>query len=67
MLCHFLLNFPIYLATINWLGLGRASWATILLLWVPLWVTLFAAALWFVQRAVRSSELQEITAESRAP
>jgi hypothetical protein len=67
MLCHFLLNFPIYLATIDLLGLGRAGWATILLLWVPLWVTLFAAALWFVQWAVRQSELPEEKAKIEAP
>lgn len=67
MLCHFLLNFPIYLATVDLFGLGRAGWATILLLWVPLWVALFAAALWFVQRAVRSAERLKGPASAEAP
>jgi hypothetical protein len=64
MLAHFLLNFPIYLATIDLFGLGRAAWTTILLLWVPLWVALFAVALWFVQKVLRAATS---STEPRAP
>jgi hypothetical protein len=41
MVGHFLLNFPIYLASINLLGLGEA-WKPVLLLWVLLFVILGA-------------------------
>jgi hypothetical protein len=41
MVLHFLLNFPIYLASINLFGLGEA-WKPLLLLWVLLFVVLGA-------------------------
>ena len=41
MVLHFLLNFPIYLAGINAFGLG-VGWASVLLLWIALFVVLGA-------------------------
>jgi hypothetical protein len=41
MVAHFLLNFPIYLASINLFGLGEA-WKPLLMLWVLVFVILGA-------------------------
>jgi hypothetical protein len=38
MVLHFFLNFPIYLAHIDAMGLGRAIWVNVLLLWVVAFV-----------------------------
>ena len=46
MALHFLLNFPIYLAQIDAFGLGRAGWATVLLLWVLGFVIAGAVMVW---------------------
>jgi hypothetical protein len=32
---HFALNFPIYLASIDFLGIGKTAWAYVLTFWVP--------------------------------
>jgi hypothetical protein len=62
MAMHFLLNLPIYLATIDLLGLGRAAWATVLLLWVPLCVTLGALLLWRLWKAGRRATAAAVPA-----
>jgi hypothetical protein len=46
MVLHFLLNFPIYLAQIDTFGLGRAGWATALLLWMLGSVVAGAVMVW---------------------
>ncbi len=62
MAMHFLLNLPIYLATIDLFGLGRVAWATILLLWVPLWVTLGGLLLWRLWKAGQRAEAAAVAA-----
>ena len=55
MVGHFLLNFPIYLASTNALGLGE-KWQPLLLLWTPLFVVLGAiVALLLPRRPVRAT------------
>jgi hypothetical protein len=52
MAMHFLLNFPIYLASINLFGLG-ANWTPLLLLWVLLFVVLGALLVLTLRRRPR--------------
>lgn len=52
MAMHFLLNFPIYLASINLFGLG-ANWKPLLMLWVLLFVVLGAILVLALRRRPR--------------
>jgi hypothetical protein len=52
MLLHFLLNFPIYLAQIDFLGLGPAVWMGTLLMWVAGFVV---ACAFMVRRMAREA------------
>jgi hypothetical protein len=52
MAMHFMLNFPIYLASINLFGLG-ATWKPLLLLWVLLFVVLGAILVMALPRRPR--------------
>jgi hypothetical protein len=56
MAMHFLLNFPIYLASINLFGLG-ANWTPLLLLWVLLFVVLGALLILVLRRRPRVARL----------
>jgi hypothetical protein len=53
MVAHFLLNFPIYLAGINAFGLG-VGWASILLLWIALFVVSGAILAQSLSRRLKS-------------
>jgi hypothetical protein len=57
---HFLLNFPIYLASINLLGLGE-TWKPVLLLWILLFVILAAILAIALPRRPRSTVLTQVT------
>ena len=60
MVGHFLLNFPIYLASINLFGLGE-TWKPVLLLWVLLFVILAAILAIALPRRPRSTVLTKVT------
>jgi hypothetical protein len=60
MVGHFLLNFPIYLASINLFGLGE-TWKPVLLLWVLLFVILAAILAIALPRRPRPVAKAEVT------
>ncbi len=62
MVVHFLLNFPIYLASINAFGLGEA-WTPLLLLWVLLFVILGAILALALPRRPGTSVQGQVTQE----
>ena len=60
MVLHFLLNFPIYLATINVFGLGE-TWKPILLLWILVFVVLGAILTLALPRRPKTAVQRKVT------
>lgn len=60
MAMHFLLNFPIYLASINVFGLGE-NWKPLLMLWVLLFVVLGAILVLVLSRQATAASRGQVT------